>query len=55
MMTRQCLDRRIDNIEALKRELDAWECEKNKMFFEFHVLFSKYLFIFAPNLMIYGL
>lgn len=29
MMTRQCLDRRIDNIETLKRELGAWECKKN--------------------------
>ena len=26
MMTRQCLDRRIDNIETLKHELAAWEC-----------------------------
>lgn len=29
MMTRQCLDRRIDNIETLRQELAAWECEKN--------------------------
>jgi hypothetical protein len=28
-MTRQCLDRRIDNIDILRRELAAWECEKN--------------------------
>ena len=33
MMTRQCLDRRIDNIETLKRELGAWECEKNDIGF----------------------
>ncbi len=29
MMTRQCLNRRIDNIEELRKELSAWECEKN--------------------------
>lgn len=29
MMTRQCLRRRIDNIETLRKELAAWESEKN--------------------------
>jgi len=29
MMTRQCLDRRISNIEFLRKELSAWESEKN--------------------------
>lgn len=29
VMTRQCLDRRIDNISDLKYELAAWEAERN--------------------------
>ena len=29
VMTRQCLDRRIDNIETLRHELMAWECSRN--------------------------
>ena len=29
VMTRQCLSRRIDSIENLKRELAAWEVERN--------------------------
>lgn len=29
MMTRQCLERRIDNIDTLGKELAAWESEKN--------------------------
>lgn len=28
-MTRQCLDRRIDNIEDLRRELSVWESDRN--------------------------
>lgn len=28
MMTRQCLNRRIDNIDTLRNELSAWESEK---------------------------
>ena len=30
VMTRQCLDRRIDNITNLRSELKAWENERNK-------------------------
>ena len=30
VMTRQCLNRRIDNIEILRKELAAWEMERNK-------------------------
>lgn len=30
VMTRQCLDRRIDNITDLRSELEAWENERNK-------------------------
>ena len=30
VMTRQCLDRRIDNITNLRSELEAWEDERNK-------------------------
>ena len=30
VMTRQCLDRRIDNITDLRSELEAWEDERNK-------------------------
>ena len=29
IMTRQCLSRRIDNIENLRAELKAWENERN--------------------------
>lgn len=29
VMTRQCLVRRISNIETLRKELNAWECEQN--------------------------
>ncbi len=29
VMTRQCLDRRIDNVENLRSELAAWEAERN--------------------------
>lgn len=29
VMTRQCLSRRIDSIECLRRELSAWENERN--------------------------
>ena len=29
VMPRQCLDRRIDNIEVLRHELMAWECNRN--------------------------
>ena len=29
-MTRQCLSRRIDNIDTLRLELQAWEQERNK-------------------------
>ena len=29
VMTRQCLTRRIDSIEALSNQLDAWECHRN--------------------------
>ena len=28
-MTRQCLSRRIDNIDILRAELSAWEKERN--------------------------
>ena len=28
-MTRQCLSRRIDNIDTLRKELAAWEQERN--------------------------
>lgn len=28
-MTRQCLSRRIEDIELLKRELSVWESERN--------------------------
>ncbi len=30
VMTRQCLDRRIDNITDLRSELEAWEYERNQ-------------------------
>lgn len=30
VMTRQCLDRRIDNITDLRSELEAWEDERNQ-------------------------
>ena len=30
VMTRQCLNRRIDNIEILRKELAAWEMERNE-------------------------
>ena len=30
VMTRQCLDRRIDNIADLRSELEAWENERNQ-------------------------
>lgn len=30
VMTRQCLDQRIDNITDLRSELEAWEDERNK-------------------------
>ena len=29
VMTRQCLNRRIDNISNLRKELSAWEVERN--------------------------
>lgn len=29
VMTRQCLVRRIQDIETLRKELNAWECERN--------------------------
>jgi len=29
VMTRQCLNRRIDNLEKLRFELSAWEKERN--------------------------
>jgi hypothetical protein len=29
-MTSQCLDRRIDTLEKLSRELEAWEIERNE-------------------------
>ncbi len=29
IMTRQCLSRRIDNIDKLRQELAAWETERN--------------------------
>jgi len=31
VMTRQCLSRRIDCIETLKKELAAWEAERNDL------------------------
>ena len=31
VMTRQCLSRRIDNIDNLRKELSAWERERNKI------------------------
>ncbi len=30
VMTRQCLSRRIDHIDLLRRELAAWENERNQ-------------------------
>lgn len=30
VMTRQCLNRKIDNIEILRKELAAWEMERNE-------------------------
>ncbi len=30
VMTRQCLSRRIENIDLLRQELAAWECDRNK-------------------------
>jgi len=30
-MTKQCLDRRIDNITSLGKELAAWETARNTM------------------------
>ena len=29
ILGRQCLDRRIDNVETLTREVAAWEAERN--------------------------
>ncbi|HIQ97808.1 MAG TPA: transposase, partial [Candidatus Limivivens merdigallinarum] len=29
VMTRKCLDRRIDDIKVLRHELMAWECSRN--------------------------
>jgi hypothetical protein len=29
VLTRQCLDRRIDNLDALNAELAAWQCQTN--------------------------
>ena len=29
VMTRQCLDRRIDDIKVLRKELSAWESDRN--------------------------
>ena len=29
VITRQCLERRIDDIEVLRHELMAWECSRN--------------------------
>jgi hypothetical protein len=28
LTTRQCLNRRIDNLDTLRKELSAWELEK---------------------------
>jgi hypothetical protein len=30
VLARQCLDRRIPDLDTLKREVDAWEAERNK-------------------------
>ncbi len=30
VMTRQCLSQRIENIDLLRQELAAWECDRNK-------------------------
>ena len=30
-MTRQCLNRRLDNINTVRKELAAWETERNAM------------------------
>ncbi len=30
VMTRQCLSRRIENIDLLRQELAAWECDRNE-------------------------
>jgi hypothetical protein len=30
VMTRQCLTRRIDDIEVLRKELTTWEFERNE-------------------------
>jgi hypothetical protein len=30
VMTRQCLSRRIESIETLGKQLDAWEKDRNK-------------------------
>lgn len=32
VMTRQCLSRRIENIELLRKELSAWESERNNSY-----------------------
>lgn len=32
VMTRQCLSRRIENIELLRTELQAWENERNNSY-----------------------
>jgi putative uncharacterized protein (fragment) len=32
VMTRQCLTRRIENIELLRAELQAWESERNNTY-----------------------
>lgn len=31
VMTRQCLNRRIDNIDELRKELSAWETKRNQL------------------------
>jgi hypothetical protein len=40
-LSRQCLDRRIGNIELLAREVSAWERERNKNKVTVHWEFSK--------------
>jgi hypothetical protein len=40
-LSRQCLDRRIGDIELLAREVSAWERERNKNKVTVHWEFSK--------------
>ena len=30
MLSRQCLDRRIDSVERLRREVEAWSSKRNQ-------------------------